>query len=131
MLSATVIAPTFEIAKIPSELPPVIANKVAGSPVVETVITSASLADDSIRSAVWLAVIATPASVTVAVIVIESELVASSSLTVRITVHIFELVPEPHPGASKFGAFVNVRAPVAALIVNRALSVDPAPVEIA
>jgi len=74
----------FDIAKIPSELPPVIANNVAGSPVVVTVITFALSADDSIRFAVWPEAIATPASVTVSChIVIVSELVASSSVTVQ------------------------------------------------
>ena len=70
-------------------------------------------------------------SCTFTVTVIESEFVASLSLTVRITVHAFESVLVPHPGFSKSGALVNVRAPVALLIENRPLSVDPVPVEIA
>ena len=57
------------------------------------------------------------ASVTVTVTVIVS--VVAVSVTDRSTTQVFESVFAPHPGASKLGAFVNVRAPDAELILNK------------
>ena len=59
------------------------------------------------------------------VTVIVSVLVLSLSVAVSSTVHVFESVPEPHPGFSKSGALVNVRAPVAEFTVNNPWSCPP------
>ena len=60
---------------------------------------------------------------TVAVTVIVS-VVPEPSVTDRSTTQVFESVFAPHPGASKLGAFVNVRAPDPELILNKAESTD-------
>ena len=54
------------------------------------------------------------------VTVIVSELVPSEA--VSSTSQALELVPVPHPGFSKSGALVNVRAPVDVSTVNNPLS---------
>ena len=130
MLSATVITPADEIANIESVSPPLMANNVGVSPLVVNVMTSVLSAALSAKFAVWPESIDTPASVIVIVIVIVSELVSSSSSATSITVHVLESSPEPHPGDSKSGAVEKVRAPVAALMEKRSLSVEPTPVDI-
>ena len=63
-------------------------------------------------------------SVMVTVTVIVS--VVAVSVTERTTTQVLASLPVPQPGASKFGAFVKVRAPVAPTIEKRSWSTDVA-----
>ena len=63
-------------------------------------------------------------SVIVTVTVIVS--VVAVSVTESTTTHVLASLPAPQPGASKFGAFVKVRAPVAPTIEKRSWSTDVA-----
>ena len=63
-------------------------------------------------------------SVIVTVTVIVS--VVAVSVTESTTTHVLASLFDPQPGASKFGAFVKVRAPVAPTIEKRSWSTDVA-----